>query len=195
MGLARLYCWSYDAIPMVPIRAAQCLCGHLHWRNQLVKVTSIRRRSCAAGLASARRDASGLNVLLITLDTTRADRLGAYGFQSTSTANFDRLAREGVLFEQTATVAPLTLPAHASLFTGRFPFAHGVRDNAGFVLDPREVTLAEILKRRGYQTGAFVGSYVLASGRGLNQGFDTYRDDFNAPQRARHAWGTSTSRK
>ena len=74
---------------------------------------------------------SGLNVLLITLDTTRADRLGAYGFQSTSTANFDRLAREGVLFEQTATVAPLTLPAHASLFTGRFPFAHGVRDNAG----------------------------------------------------------------
>jgi arylsulfatase A-like enzyme len=124
---------------------------------------------------------SDLNVILITLDTTRADHLGAYGFQSISTPNIDRLARDGVLFEQTATAAPLTLPAHASLFTGRFPFGHGVRDNAGFVLDPRETTLAEILKLRGYQTGAFVGSYVLASDRGLSQGFDTYRDDFNAP--------------
>jgi arylsulfatase A-like enzyme len=132
---------------------------------------------------------SDLNILLITLDTTRADRLGAYGFQSISTPNIDRLAREGVLFEQTAAAAPLTLPAHASLFTGRFPFGHGVRDNAGFVLDPRETTFAEILQQRGYETGAFVGSYVLASGRGLSQGFDIYRDDFNPPDRRDIAGG------
>ena len=122
---------------------------------------------------------SGLNVLLITLDTTRADHLGAYGFQSISTPNIDRLAREGVLFEQSTTAAPLTLPAHASLFTGRFPPGHGIRDNVGFVLDPRETTMAEILARHGYRTGAFVGSVVLSSDRGLNQGFDTYRDDFS----------------
>ncbi len=124
---------------------------------------------------------SSLNVLLITLDTTRADHLGAYGFQSISTPNIDRLAREGVLFEQSTTAAPLTLPAHASLFTGRFPPGHGVRDNVGFVLDPREITMAEIVARDGYRTGAFVGARVLSSDRGLNKGFDTYRDDFHPP--------------
>ena len=121
---------------------------------------------------------SRLNVLLITLDTTRADHLGAYGFESISTPNIDRLAREGVLFEQAISAAPLTLPAHASLFTGRFPPGPGVRDNTGFVLDPHETTMAGILKRNGYRTGAFVGSVVLASGRGLDVGFDTYRDRF-----------------
>jgi arylsulfatase A-like enzyme len=121
---------------------------------------------------------SSLNVLLITLDTTRADHLGAYGFQSISTPNIDRLAREGVLFEQSTTAAPLTLPAHASLFTGRFPPGHGVRDNIGFALDPHQTTMAGILASHGYRTGAFIGSFVLASDRGLNHGFDTYRDEF-----------------
>jgi arylsulfatase A-like enzyme len=122
-----------------------------------------------------------LNILLITLDTTRADHLGAYGFQSIATPNLDRLARDGVLFEQTETVAPLTLPAHASLLTGRFPPAHGVRDNAGFALDTRETTLADLLRTRGYRTGAFVASSVLASGRGLSRGFDVYRDVIAPP--------------
>lgn len=137
----------------------------------------------AAHLALGRLPAgvrqADLNVLFITLDTTRADRIGAYGYAGIQTPNLDRLAREGVLFEQAASAAPLTLPAHSSLFTGKFPPEHGVRDNGGFFLDPRETTLAEILKGRGFQTGAFIGAYVLDSKWGINQGFDTYFDDFD----------------
>lgn len=121
-----------------------------------------------------------LNLLVVTLDTTRADRLGAYGKPTaSSTPVFDRLAGEGVLFEQAMTSAPLTLPAHATMFTGHFPPQHGVRDNGGFFLDPSSTTLAERLKARGYQTGAFVGAFVLDSKWGLDQGFDHYADDFD----------------
>jgi choline-sulfatase len=123
-----------------------------------------------------------LNFVLVTLDTTRADRIGAYGARDVDTPAFDRLAAEGVLFEQAVSVAPLTLPAHSSLFTGRFPPEHGVRDNGGFFLGPEQVTLAEVLKARGYRTGAFVGAYVLDARWGLNQGFDTYFDDFDLSQ-------------
>ena len=77
-----------------------------------------------------------LNLVVITLDTTRADRMGAYGAKDVETPAFDRLAREGVLFEQAVSVAPLTLPAHASMFTGKFPPEHGIRDNGGFFLGP-----------------------------------------------------------
>ena len=106
-----------------------------------------------------------LNLVLVTLDTTRADRIGAYGARDVETPTFDALARSGVLFEQAASVAPLTLPAHSSLFTGRFPPEHGVRDNGGFFLGPEQLTLAEVLKARGYRTGAFVGAYVLDARR------------------------------
>src|SRR5205823_9397283 len=95
-----------------------------------------------------------LNLVVVTLDTTRADRLGAYHNTQIRTPVFDRLAREGVLFEQTEAVAPLTLPAHVSIFTGRFPPEHGVRDNGGFFVSPKEVTLATVLKGAGFQTGA-----------------------------------------
>jgi len=121
-----------------------------------------------------------LNLVVVTLDTTRADRLGAYGRPTASTTPvFDRLAREGVLFEQAMTSAPLTLPAHATMFTGHFPPQHGVRDNGGFFLDASATTLAERLKARGYRTGAFVGAYVLDSKWGLDQGFEHYADDFD----------------
>jgi arylsulfatase A-like enzyme/Tfp pilus assembly protein PilF len=123
---------------------------------------------------------SDLNVVLLTLDTTRADRLGAYGYAEIETPHLDRLAGEGVLFEQAVTVAPLTLPAHSSMLTGRFPPEHGVRDNGGFFLDEAELTLAEVLQARGYRTGAFVAAYVLDGKWGLNQGFDLYYDDFDA---------------
>ena len=123
-----------------------------------------------------------LNLVIVTLDTTRADRIGAYGARDVETPTFDALARSGVLFEQAASVAPLTLPAHSSLFTGRFPPEHGVRDNGGFFLGPEQLTLAEVLKARGYRTGAFVGAYVLDAKWGLNQGFDTYVDDFDLTQ-------------
>jgi arylsulfatase A-like enzyme/Tfp pilus assembly protein PilF len=122
---------------------------------------------------------SDLNLLLITLDTTRADGLGVYGSPDHATPALDRLAREGVLFERAIAPAPLTLPAHASLFTGNYPPRHGVRDNGGFFLDDRATTLAERLKAYGMTTGGFVGSYVLDRTWGIAQGFDTYFDDFD----------------
>ncbi len=119
-----------------------------------------------------------LSVLLITLDTTRADRIGAYGFADIETPHLDRLAAEGVLFEQAQAVAPLTLPAHSSIFTGEFPPAHGVRDNGGFYLGDEHVVLAEILRDEGLRTGGFVGAFVLDAKWGIAQGFDHYFDDF-----------------
>ena len=121
-----------------------------------------------------------LNLVVVTLDTTRADRIGAYRQPAAAaTPVFDHLAAEGVLFEQAMSSAPLTLPAHATMFTGGFPPQHGVRDNGGFFLDPGAVTLAERLASRGYRTGAFVGAYVLDSKWGLDQGFEHYADDFD----------------
>jgi choline-sulfatase len=120
-----------------------------------------------------------LNLLLVTLDTTRADRIHAYGFDGIETPNLDRLANEGVLFEEAVAPAPLTLPAHSSIFTGQFPPAHGVRDNGGFFLDEKETTMAERLQARGYATGGFVGAYVLDHKWGIAQGFQTYFDDFD----------------
>ena len=114
------------------------------------------------------------SVLLITLDTTRADRLPPYGFGDATMPALDRLAREGVVFDQATTVAPLTLPAHTSLLTGLLPPRHGVRENASAPLADRHVTLAEILEARGYHTGAFVGSAILDPDRGLRQGFQEY---------------------
>jgi arylsulfatase A-like enzyme/Tfp pilus assembly protein PilF len=124
-------------------------------------------------------DRQALNLVVITLDTTRADRLGAYGFKDIETPALDRLAADGVLFEQASTAAPLTLPSHSSIFTSLFPPEHGVRDNGGFFLAPSHRTLATVLKERGFQTGAVVGAYVLDGKWGLNQGFDTYVDDFD----------------
>ena len=121
-----------------------------------------------------------LNLLVVTLDTTRADRMGAYASGQARTPVFDRLAREGVLFEQAETVAPLTLPAHASIFTGRFPPEHGVRDNGGFFVSPKETTLATVLQGAGFHTGAVVSAFVLDGKWGLNRGFDTYIDDFDS---------------
>ena len=140
---------------------------------------------CAAAVAAWIRTQSpgtprgDYNIVIITLDTMRADRIGAYGDRTAVTPNLDRLAQEGVLFEQAATAAPLTLPAHSTLFTGLLPPRHGVRDNGGYVLDPRHRTLASTLKDAGFATGAFVGAFVLDGKWGLDQGFDTYVDKFD----------------
>jgi arylsulfatase A-like enzyme/tetratricopeptide (TPR) repeat protein len=120
---------------------------------------------------------AGQNVLVITIDTLRADRLGAYGYSRARTPSIDRLASEGVLFEDVVVSIPVTLPSHASLFTGLAPPTHGVRDNTYFRLDSEAETLAELLKARGYETAAFVSAYVLDSSFGLAQGFDVYDDD------------------
>lgn len=117
------------------------------------------------------------NVLLITLDTTRADRIGAYGYQSARTPILDQFARDGVLFERACTPAPLTLPVHASLMTGLYPPEHGLRTNGYGSLSAVRTTLSEILAAAGYDAGAFVASFVLDKKFGLNQGFQEYDDD------------------
>jgi arylsulfatase A-like enzyme/Tfp pilus assembly protein PilF len=119
------------------------------------------------------------NVLLVTLDTLRADHLGSYGHAAAQTPRLDALARTGLRFERAATVVPLTLPAHSSLFTGTFPAWHGVRDNGGFYLGEDQTTLAEVLKGRGFRTGGFVGAFVLDRRWGIAQGFDRFFDEFD----------------
>lgn len=116
------------------------------------------------------------NVLLITLDTTRADRLGSYGYAAASTPHLDRLAAGGVRFDQALAPAPLTLPAHASLMTGRQPYRHGVRNNGYFTLSADVPTLAGAFAAAGYQTAAFVSAFVLNRQFGLAQGFAHYDD-------------------
>jgi len=117
------------------------------------------------------------NVLVVTVDTLRADRLGCYGFGVAHTPAIDRLASEGVRCTDAATSAPITLPAHSSIMTGLYPPAHGVRDNGNYALAPEAVTLAERLRAAGYRTGAFVSAAVLTRRYGLDQGFDVYDDD------------------
>ena len=113
---------------------------------------------------------------MITLDTTRADALGAYGQALPVTPRIDAMAAEGVLFEQVSASAPSTLPSHATLFTGRQPFSHGVRSNFGQGLRDEARTLAEILAERGIATRAEVAAPVLASRLGLAQGFAVYAE-------------------
>ncbi len=115
------------------------------------------------------------NVLLITIDTLRGDALRAYGGRA-ATPNLDRLANEGLRFTFAHSHAVMTLPSHASILTGRYPFDHRVRDNAGFRLPGSVRTLAEAAKDRGLATGAFVGAFPLDRQFGLAQGFDTYDD-------------------
>lgn len=115
------------------------------------------------------------NVVLITLDTTRADRLGCYGAQH-DTPTIDTLSRQGVRFENCYCPAPLTLPSHCSLMTGLVPLRHGVHDNGPDRLDSEAKTLAKVLSAQGYDTAAVVGAFVLDHRFGLDQGFLHYDD-------------------
>jgi choline-sulfatase len=117
------------------------------------------------------------NVLIITIDTLRADHLGCYGFPVARTPVIDRVASEGVRCADAVSAAPITMPAHSSIFTGLFPPAHGVRDNGAYALGEGAVTLAERLHGAGYTTHAFVSALVLNRRYNLNQGFETYDDD------------------
>jgi arylsulfatase A-like enzyme/tetratricopeptide (TPR) repeat protein len=119
-----------------------------------------------------------LNVVLVTIDTLRADRLSSYGSEQVSTPHMDRLAREGLRFSNAATAVPFTLPAHSSIMTGTYPPLHGVRENVGYSLDETLPTLAEELSAGGWDTAGFVSAFVLDSRWGIGRGFDRYRDDF-----------------
>jgi arylsulfatase A-like enzyme/tetratricopeptide (TPR) repeat protein len=123
---------------------------------------------------AAPRDA---NVLLITIDTTRADHLSCYAPGHARTPNLDALAARGVRFAHATAQVPLTLPSHACIMTGAYPTVHGLRDMGGFVLDTSHATIASLTQAAGFQTAAFVGSRAVAHRFGLAHGFDTYDDD------------------
>ncbi|HXV64806.1 MAG TPA: sulfatase-like hydrolase/transferase, partial [Vicinamibacteria bacterium] len=132
------------------------------------------------GCGTAPKAPNRWNVLLVSVDTLRADHLSSYGATGIRTEASDRLASEGVLFEDVTTVSPTTLPAHASLFTGLTPVAHGVRDNVGFTLRGDVPTLASQLKANDYETAGFVGAFVLDSRFGIARGFDVWDDELGA---------------
>jgi arylsulfatase A-like enzyme/tetratricopeptide (TPR) repeat protein len=119
------------------------------------------------------------NVIIVTLDTTRADHLACYGYPGVKTPVLDALAGRGVLFEQCASASPLTLPSHATIMTGMYPTYHGVRVNGNTAISEAQTTLAEIFSGRGYRTGAFIAAFVLDGRWGLNQGFGHYDDSFD----------------
>ena len=133
----------------------------------------------AAGTASAlgsRGKGPSYNLLLITIDTLRADHLGCYGYEDANTPHIDSLASEGVLFTYAFTPVPITLPSHVTIMTGLYPIQHGIRNNGNYILGQERITLAEIMKAKGYMTGACIGAFVLDSLFGLDQGFDFYDD-------------------
>jgi len=127
----------------------------------------------------AKRKISKPNVILFTLDTTRADHIACYGYPDVKKPHLDALAGRGVLFEQAATSSPLTLPAHCSIMTGIYPTYHGVRVNGNTALSEEQTTIAEVLSSRGYRCGAFIGAFVLDGRWGLEQGFEQYDDQFD----------------
>jgi len=136
------------------------------------------------------------NVLLITLDTTRADHLSCYGYPQDTTPAIDDLAAQSCRFSQAFATNPITLPSHASILTGTYPLYHGVRDNSTFVVPEQALTLAEVLAGRGWETVAFTGSFVLDSRFNLDQGFELYDDRVEAgwsidelTQREQNAFG------
>jgi arylsulfatase A-like enzyme len=135
-------------------------------------------RSPGATLELASGAITGYNVLLVTLDTLRSDRVGCYGYKGVETPALDALAAGGVRFANVVSPVPMTLPAHASILTGGYPSRHGVRDNGTYRLTDTHETLAERLKAQGYVTAAFIGAFVLDHRYGTAQGFDTYQDEF-----------------
>lgn len=139
---------------------------------------------CCKGEATAREN-QGLNlgkkdfnILLITLDTLRVDRLSIYSDKYLTTSNIDRLAKKSFVFRRAFSHNPVTLPAHINILTGTTPRYHGISDNTGFRLEERFLTIAEYLKEKQYGTGAFIGAFPLDSRFGLDQGFDLYDDNY-----------------
>jgi arylsulfatase A-like enzyme len=127
--------------------------------------------------------ASRPNILLVTFDTTRADRLSCYGYEPAKTPTIDALGDSGTRYTRCYAPAPITLPSHASLLTGLYPTHHQLRDNGVGRLDDKAETLSEVLQGVGYETAAVIGAFVLDARFGLNQGFDFYDDDIESSDR------------
>src|SRR5438552_1177 len=130
-------------------------------------------------VGNAAQAATPANVVFITIDTLRPDHLGCYGDKQIRTPNIDALAADGTRFERAYTAVPVTLPSHTVIFTGTYPMLSGVHDFAANKLSPNQPTLASVLRKEGYTTGAVIGSAVLDSRFGLNHGFDFYYDHFD----------------
>jgi choline-sulfatase len=141
---------------------------------------AVVRKSCALLIAllalACQRTPVKPPVILISIDTLRSDHLPAYGYRAIETPHIDRLASDGIVYERAFSHVPLTLPSHASIFTGLLPAHHGVRDNAGFRLDAKTPTIASLLREHGYATGGVVSAYVLRGTTNVNAGFETYDD-------------------
>jgi len=159
--------WVQGTLPNAA-RAAVCVA--------LLLCLSACRRQEAGNASATPRDA---NVLLVTLDTTRADHLSCYAPGHARTPNLDALAARGVRFEHATAQVPLTLPSHACMMTGAYPTVHGLRDMGGFVLDKSHPTIASLAQAAGFSTAAFVGSRVLAKHFGIAHGFDVYDDNMS----------------
>lgn len=138
------------------------------------------------GVAAAQNAAPPAPVILISIDTLRADHLSAYGYRKLKTPNIDSFAQHGTVFTGISSQIPLTLPSHTSLFTSTYPFESGIEENAE-VVPSGAVTLASILRSQGYKTAAFVGSNMLDRRFGLDRGFDEYDSPFGAPASARQS--------
>jgi arylsulfatase A-like enzyme/Flp pilus assembly protein TadD len=134
----------------------------------------------SAALAASPSRKPPANVILITIDTVRADHTGPYGAQAVSTPILNALARDGIVFDQAISQVPLTWPSHAVILTGTYPFQNGVQDFTGQPLDPRFRSVAQVFKEQGYATGAVVSAFVLDRSWGLARGFDFYDDTFSA---------------
>ena len=142
--------------------------------SHLVTVTTALVAACGA----KEPPPPSKHVVLVTIDTLRADHLGVYGSTDVATPNLDRLASEGAMARNAVVHAPLTRPSHVPLFTGRLPSEHGIRDNVSPAIAEDETVLAEVLQRNGFSTAGFVSSVVLSRQSGLARGFDHYSDSF-----------------
>lgn len=129
------------------------------------------------GACRGRKAVTENPIIVISVDTLRSDRLPAYGYNRVETPHIDAFRRDAVLFERAYSPCPLTLVAHASMFTGLMPSDHGIRDNIGYSLNPNAPTVAEVLKKKGYATGGAVSAIVLRGETGMKRGFDFYDDD------------------
>lgn len=134
---------------------------------------------CLFAAACARRGAidTAAPIIVISIDTLRSDRLPAYGYTRVDAPAIDQFCGDSILFERAYSQCPLTLPSHASVFTGTLPSEHGIRDNLGYDLNPKSRTIAEIVKAKGYATGAAVSAIVLRGETGIKRGFDFWDDD------------------
>src|SRR6185436_16010410 len=163
-------------------------------RTLLIGLAPLAFASCSPERApNAERAVSPPSILLITLDTTRADAVG-YESKGPETPNLDALALRGLRFTQAYTTAPQTFPAHASMLTGLYPKDHGVRENGRTLSEtapPEREPLAALLAKGGYRTAAFVSGFPLARSFGLAPGFETYDDDFGAGKAERSAAATT----